>query len=136
MTGLFKVCGAALLSVVAILFIGKTNKDSAFALRVGGGVLIFGILLSMIGEYVELIRASLSGISGIVSRELSSEREIMLKALGIATLIRLTTDICKDAGEGGLAVGVEGVGRLTIVGLCLPLAAEIFEVIVDLLESL
>lgn len=53
---------------------------------------------------------------------------IMLKGLGICYLTRLASDICKDSGEGALAVQAETAGKSALLIISMPLfekAAEL-----------
>ena len=45
---------------------------------------------------------------------------ILCKALGIAYLTQLGTDICRDSGESAIATAVELCGRVSLVSLSLP----------------
>ena len=49
----------------------------------------------------------------------------VLKALGIALIVQICSDICKDCGENSAALGVELIGKLEIVALCIPLLQSI-----------
>ena len=46
---------------------------------------------------------------------------IMLKGLGICCLTQLASDICRDSGEGTLAVQAEMAGKTALLILALPL---------------
>ena len=50
---------------------------------------------------------------------------ILLKALGISLLVQITSDICRDSGEGTIAQRVEMLGKAEIILLCIPLIKEI-----------
>ncbi len=51
--------------------------------------------------------------------------ELLLKALGLAVLTQCCAEICRECGEGGIASGVELVGKTEILLLCLPLLGEL-----------
>ena len=58
---------------------------------------------------------------------------ILIKALGIAILTQCCAEICRECGEGGTASGIELVGKIEILLLCLPLIDEILTVAKQLL---
>jgi stage III sporulation protein AD len=66
-------------------------------------------------------------------RSWSAVGKVMLKALGITAVSRITSDICIQAGENALAGQVETAGAVEIVLLSLPLAVEILDVAGSLL---
>ena len=57
---------------------------------------------------------------------------VLLKGLGICFLTRLAGDICRDSGEGALAVQAETAGRTALLVIALPL----FEKAADLVAGL
>ena len=123
---LLKVCGIALLCSVCALILGKTSGSLVFCLRIGGGVLILGGLLVILKDNVEALlemTSFLGSSQGTGVRAFS----LMLKALGIAFISKICSDVCRDCGEGTLAGGIEGVGRIAIISLCIPIVAEILE---------
>ena len=56
---------------------------------------------------------------------------VLLKGLGICFLTRLAGDICRDSGEGALAVQAETAGRTALV-----IALPLFEKAADLAAGL
>ena len=123
-----RVCAIAVLCVVAGQVLRAVKSELALPLRIGGGVLIFGAvvlgLADVLGEITLLLEAS--GVRLYAS--------VMLRALGIALLTRICTDICRDAGENAVASGTELAGKVAILALCLPLVTEIIGYAATLLE--
>lgn len=58
--------------------------------------------------------------------------DILFKSLGICFLTQLASDICKDSGEGTLAVQAETAGKTALLIIALPL----FEKAAELAQSL
>ena len=131
---LLKVCGVAILCSVCLVILGRFAGGMGFAVRIGGSVLIFGALLMMVSENTAIMRemtSFLGGTDGLASQAFS----LMLKALGIALVSKFCSDICRDCGEGSLAGGVESVGRIAIISLCIPVVAEILGYASAILDS-
>lgn len=122
-----KVCGIAVLCVILLTVLRSSASGISLAVRVGGGLLIFGTLLSVLRENIGVLETLVSLPLGHGDSYVSKAFSLMLKALGIALLTKLCADICRDCGESTLAGGVEGVGRMAIFSLCLPIVAEIIE---------
>ncbi|MBP0979268.1 MAG: stage III sporulation protein AD [Oscillospiraceae bacterium] len=59
---------------------------------------------------------------------------IILKSLGIAFVVQLISDICKDAGETAIASKLELAGKISILILSLPLFEKIISIIFEMLS--
>ena len=58
----------------------------------------------------------------------------MLKAVGIAAAVRIAGAICKDAGQGALAVKLELLGSIAALTACLPLFTQLLSLVGNMLE--
>ncbi len=56
---------------------------------------------------------------------ISEYGKIIFKAIGIAYLTNITSEICRDCGENTLSEAIENVGRIELLLLSLPLLSEI-----------
>ena len=127
---LLRAAGIALICTVCISLLGRSGGALGFAVRVGGGILIFGMLVSSVGSAMLSLGNVVESVGGLAEEAFL----LMAKALGIAFVSKLCADACRDSGESALADGVEGVGRMGIVGLCLPMALGILEYAARILE--
>lgn len=131
---LFKVCGIAILCAVCLVIVGRISGGMSFALRIGGSVLIFGALIFILRGNMEAI-GEMTAFIGEENDVAAGAFALMLKALGIAFVSKFCSDICRDCGEATLASGVESVGRIAIISLCLPVVAEILEYASAILDA-
>ncbi len=53
--------------------------------------------------------------------------------MGVAIITRVTVEVCKDAGEGGIAAFVEIAGSAVALYLALPLVRAVLSAITGLL---
>ena len=60
--------------------------------------------------------------------------ETLFKALGIALVCEICANICRESGESGIAGGVELVGKIEILLLCVPLMERVLDTAKVLLE--
>lgn len=125
---LLKVCAVAIVCVVAGLIVKQTRGDFSAFVRIGGCVLIFGILVPRVWEVMSGALFWLEG-SGV-----GQYAQVMLRCLGIALLTRICTDICRDCGESSVASGVELAGKLAILVLCVPLMEEMIGYATEILQ--
>ncbi len=78
---------------------------------------------------LEDLRAGVDALSGLCGQAgLGGDHTAaMIRATGVAVLVELGAQLCRDAGEGALAVRVELAGRVTLLGVALPILAELME---------
>ena len=96
-------------------------------IRALGTVLIFCMVLTAAQPVLQMIS------------ELSEQSmphaygQMLLSGLGISLLCTLGAGVCRDFGEAGLAMAVEGAGRIAVVMQALPLIREILDMTKELL---
>ena len=131
---ILKACGIAVVCVILLVLLRTTASGITVAVRIGGVILIFGVFLYVLSDSIGALDAVISLASEYGGTGLSKTFSVMLKALGIALMSKLCADICRDCGESTLAGGVEGVGRIAIFSLSLPIITEIIEYAVQMLK--
>ena len=125
---LLRICGLAVLCLAASLLLSKMGGDFVGLVRLGGSILLFGTLIFGLGEIIEALRELFSAGGA----ERYADR--MIRALGLALLTAICSDLCRDTGENTLASGVEMAGKLAIVWVSLPLVEEILQMASEILE--
>lgn len=120
---LLRACGAAVLASLCLCILGGIGQGWGVLLRMGGAVAVFGIFLYLLKSGI----SRLEDIGfGVGENDFASEAFVlMLKALGLAVLSKFCADICRDCGEQTLADGVEGVGRVAVFSLSVPIILKI-----------
>ena len=122
-----KICLVAITGVCLCVIVKQWKSDFLPLLRLALTVVFAGAILSISVPLISYLR-EMTALTG-----LSAYAALLLKALGIAILTQCTSDICRDAGESGVANGVELAGKAEILLLCLPLLGEIFASVKELL---
>ncbi len=120
---LIRICALAVLCVMVSIISRAFSGTVSTAVRISGIILIFVSVMLMISDVISDASAIVEGFSGI--SQISGYWSVMLKALGIALLCRICTDVCRDCGEGAIAGGVETAGKIAILALSLPMIEEI-----------
>lgn len=59
---------------------------------------------------------------------------IILKSLGLAFVVQLISDICRDSGESAIASKLELAGKISILIISLPLFEKIISIIFEMLR--
>ena len=119
----------ALLGVSALLLLRQWKADLLPLLRIALWLGLGMTALTLLTPTVRYLQ-SLLGESALPAEQIT----VLFKALGITLLAQNCADLCRDCGENGAAAGVEWVGRLEILLLCLPLIKELLAVAGELLS--
>ena len=125
---ILKLCMVALLILASAIVIKQWKSDFVPLIRIGA-VVLFGTLLIASAQPLLSLIMTLGKDSG-ASRYI----ETILKGLGIVILTQISSDICRDSGEGTLAGHIETVGKVELLLLCIPLIEEILATAEKLLE--
>ena len=124
----YSVCAFAIICVICIIISKSFKGELHFAIKIAGCVLIASAAVIMISPLLKYINE-------LASQTLISELfSLLLKALGITLLCKICSDICRDCGENGIASGVETVGKIEILILCVPLIEKILGSAFEILE--
>ena len=129
-----RACGIGIITAICIVVVGQFSGGYAVALRIGGAVILFGLLLLILGDSADAMQELIAWAEE--SEGAVGAASTMLKALGIALLSRLCADICRDCGEGMIASAVESVGRIAIFALSIPVMLEIIGVAKEMLRMI
>ena len=122
----WKICGLALICVVAFSVVRGFGKDFEVPMKLSAAVVFLGLLIGIAAPLLSWVREILS--AGAVSEY----AELLLGALGIAVVTGVCADICRECREPTVASYVEMAGRLEILILCIPLIKEILETVGEL----
>ena len=57
----------------------------------------------------------------------------LILSVGIAVLVRIVSALCRDAGQGALAVKLELAGTVASIAVCIPLVQQVFALIAAIL---
>ena len=116
---IIRLCGVGMLCTVAGIIIKQIKGEFSPLIRICGAVIIFGAVIFEMGGVLSDLLSITEG------RGLDSYAIVLLKALGIALVTKICSDICKDCGEGTVAGGIELGGKLAILVICIPLIGEL-----------
>ena len=125
----FAILGIAVFVASAGVLLRGQQSALGIGLSVAGGVFL---LLGCFGDLVSII-THLQTLLAKTSVE-NAFLGILIKTLGICYLCQFAGDLCRDAGETALAGYVEVAGKITVVGMSMPLIAKVVETVVKLID--
>lgn len=128
MTLILTLAAVALLGTVLTVFLHPVSPVFAVFVSLTCVMVLFLCVL----EPLRLIIRDLSHI--MTSAGLDGELYLpVLKAVGIAVLVRIVSALCRDAGQGALAVKLELAGTVASIAVCIPLVQQVFALIAAIL---
>ena len=127
---MMRIAAMALVGAMALLLFKQYKPEWGIPVRLVLGIFFLGMILSSLGEIASFAE-SLTHDGGAVSAEIWP---ILVKALGISFITEIAAGICRDSGEGGLALWVEMAGKMLLLVLSLPLVREVLLVAKELMS--
>ena len=118
------VVGTILASVVK-----RGSPELALPVTLGTVAVVFLFLSGFLGEVLELL-TELSRYSGLSQRLLVP----LYKTIGIALVVKVGGDLCRDAGESSLASVIETAGSICALLVSLPLLRSVLDLLMELME--
>ena len=115
---------AAVLSAV----LKRNTPELAMLLALCAGLWMLALAAEGLGAAVALMR-ELAGQAGLSEALL----EPVMKTVALSILTKLTVEICRSAGEGGVAAFVETAGAVLALTVALPLVRAVAQMMGELL---
>ena len=128
MDTMVKLAAAGVTAVVLSGVLKKSAPELAVLLTLAAGVWMLAVVADGLGAVVELMK-ELAGQAG-ASEELL---EPVVKTVALSILTRLTAEICRSAGESGVAAFVETAGTVLALVAALPLVRAVALLMEELL---
>ena len=120
------------LAVCAVLCSGVVRRGApefSLLLALSAGVCV----MLLLRDSLEQVVSALERIATLARLEHEVLQAVM-KTVAISILTKITGELCRCAGEGGLAAFVETAGTILALGVALPLAEGVLELMGQLLQ--
>ena len=128
MEAMAKLAAVGVTAVVLSAVLRKNTPELALLLALAAGLWMLALTASGLGAVVELMNelAEQAGLSEVLL-------EPVVKTVALSILTRLTVEICRSAGEGGVAAFVETAGTALALLAALPLVRAVAQLMGELL---
>ena len=123
-----EIAALAVAAALCALVVRRGAEGIALALGLGAGALILGQVLGA-AEAVRALMDELGERAGLSPAVLDP----VIKTVGIAVLTRISAEVCRDAGESGIAASVETAGAVLALWVALPLLRAVLDTVTGLL---
>lgn len=125
---LLKVTVGAVVAALCAVILRRNGGEFSVVLVLTAGAWILTMLVRPLGEVISCL-ARLARIA-----ELDMDlMEPVVKVVGLSVVARIASEVCRAAGEGGLAAFVELAGTILALAAALPLVNGVVEMIAGLL---
>lgn len=124
------ICGVLAITAFLAVLLRQYRPELALAIGLLAGAVVSLLLIRVLTTPLETVQQMLeqAGMGGETAL-------LLIKSLGICLLTQLTADVCRDAGEAGLASRTELAGKVALLLLALPLFQQIVELALLLMRG-
>ncbi len=128
MEAMAKLAAVGVTAVVLSAVLKKNTPELALLLALAAGLWMLAMAAEGMGAAVALMEelAEQAGLSEVLL-------EPVVKTVALSILTRLTAEICRSAGEGGVAAFVETAGAVLALLAALPLVRAVARLMGELL---
>ena len=124
-----KVAAGAITAAVLGVVLRKNTPELALLLALAAGLWMVALVADGLGAVVALME-ELTSLAGLSDELL----EPVVKTVALSILTRLTAEVCKSAGEGGVAAFVETAGTVLALVVALPLVRAVVLMMTEMLK--
>lgn len=123
-----KIAAGAVTAALCAAVLRKNAPEFALLVMLCAGVWVLMQVTQPLGQVTRTL-THLVSISKLDARVV----EPVVKVVGLSIVTRVTGEVCRSAGDGGIAAFVETAGTVLALAATLPLAQAVVEMITGLL---
>ena len=125
---LLKIAAGAVSAALCAAVLRRNGAEFAVVVMLAAGLWIISIALQALGEVVSTL-GRLTRIAKLDAQLI----EPVIKIVGLSVITRVSGEVCRAAGEGGIAAFVEVAGTLLALVAALPLVNAVVEMVSGML---
>lgn len=126
---IIRLAGIALCGAVFAAFLRPLSPVFGSLTALGCGILLMLAVLDPIARLFDVLSGFMTaaGLSGELYFPI-------IKAVGIAMVVHITAQTCRDAGEAALGTKLEIAGTAAALAVCAPMMEQVFQLLEKLLS--
>ena len=124
MAGIIPFIGVALVATVLLTLLRMEKPEMAVILSTAVGVLLFLMVIERLGMVIRQFQG-LADQAGVQPFYLQT----VFKVVGVAYITGFAAQVCRDSGEGALALKLELAGKVAILFLTVPVMTAILQML-------
>lgn len=125
---LLKIAAGAVMATVFATVLRRTGTEFAVLLVIVTGLWILFEVAQVLSE----VAGSIARLADLARLDIALV-EPVVKVIGLSIITKSALEVCKSAGEGGIAAFVELAGTILALAAALPLVNAVVEMIAGLL---
>lgn len=130
MEQVIQVTVLCVIGALICVLLKQTDPEMALLVAVATAVVVFLVLSGLFGELMEFM-SELSKETGVSQKLLSP----LYKTLGIALVVKIGGNLCRDAGESALASVIETAGSICALLVSVPLLQSVLSMLLELMKK-
>lgn len=126
---IFQITAIAVIGTVAAIMLKSYKPELAIGVSLITGVVLMSVCVNAVGE----VFVQLEGIaekSGIDMKYFA----IVVKVIAIAYVTQFAAEVCRDGGQGSIAVKLETAGKVFVMILTMPILKGFLELVISILN--
>lgn len=125
---IFQIVAVGIVATLLTLIMKKQSPEFGLYISLATGVIIFFMIIGQLEDVIQVMES----LADKVKLNLSYMK-IVFKIIGIAYISEFGAQLCKDAGQGALAMKLEFSGKLLMLVVSLPILTTLINLIGDML---
>lgn len=127
---IFRIIGIGITAAVLSLLLKERRAELALQISLLAATVIFLMCVPYIRAVIAMFEEISSEI-GIDIKYLS----LVMKVIGTAYVAQFGAELCRDAGEGTIASGIELAGKVLIMTMSMPVVYSLLETVEAIIKS-
>jgi len=123
-----RVAAAAVTAAVLSAVLRRNTPELSLLLVLSAGLWMLALAVNALGTALDVLR-ELTALAGVEEELLTP----VVKTVALSLVTRLTAEICRGAGESGIAAFVETAGTVFALGVSLPMIRAVVILMGELL---
>lgn len=125
---IMKIVAVGIVAAVLAVLLREERPEIAFIVSIVTGLVIFIFIISKLNSVMTVLKY-FAGKANIDVLYFST----ILKVIAIAYITEFGAQICRDAGEGGIASKIELSGKVLIMVIAIPILAALMDIMVKIM---
>jgi len=123
-----QLVGFGVASALLALTLRQTRPEMALLVSLAAGACLFSAVVGKLGEVI-------GAMSSLAQRAEMPDNvlPLLLRIIGVASLCEMGAELCRDAGESGIAAKIEMGGKLMVLAMAMPVAMALVELVVGIM---
>ena len=116
-----KICAIGIACAILCVLIKSARSEFLIPSRLSAVIIIFSFIVLLLNPIFNFLESTMGSTIPL------EHMKLLTKALGIAYMTQISSEICRECGENNIAFGIESAGKIEIIILSLPLISQIIE---------